>query len=37
MSFVVTPVLLAALSAVATVVPAMAALRVDPARVLRNE
>lgn len=37
MSFVVTPVLLAVLSAVATVVPAMAALRVDPARVLRNE
>ena len=37
MSFVVTPVLLAALSAVATVVPAMAALRIDPARVLRNE
>jgi ABC-type antimicrobial peptide transport system permease subunit len=37
MSFVATPVLLAALSAIATVVPAMAALRVDPARVLRNE
>jgi predicted permease len=36
-SFVATPVLLAALSAAATLVPAMAALRVDPARVLRNE
>jgi len=37
LSFVVTPVLLAALSAVATLMPALAALRVDPARVLRNE
>ena len=36
-SFVVTPALLAALSAAATLVPALAALRVDPARVLRNE
>ncbi len=36
-SFVATPVLLAALSAAATLVPALAALRVDPARVLRNE
>ena len=35
--FVGTPLLLAALSAVATIVPALAALRVDPARVLRNE